>query len=502
MIDQNTPIGNISPTKYAHLITKKGQSVLTKNNLKVDIEVEGDCPVLFFRFAGMASQVPEVHERSAEDYHNRAYTIIKADDIGATDDDTVKNVLSRLGRSLEDTHYWKVYAYELETPNERGLTRFLTTNISDAPVGEAKFAGFGYKSIRDANKNPEYFAAWQKENDERLMNCLYPVVLLLNDKLMTVKVRDMDSNLYINEYRCGSDIGTVDSLLIWHAEKWATQYRSNPNNQIKNDKHKAGAHILPNGHENLLSDEALSILSSEGLRVEITTLPSAGDLHRYACDKFFFTEQHQPKDMVVDSERYGVITSSDMGVSVEDTANTLMASMGGNKATMSYWAVYQYESDVANEYGHTIIYTTDEAESKLNQGELASIAVSYNLGHKPVRGEEKDWQVKQRQAAEKTRANWTPAQEEAEILQWQAYQLQSLKNSIFHTECFANNNLLEVSLYRMDNGDYQYIYDDQPYQKDPELFNTQLVKALTNRKDLLKNKAVNNQKHLREINAA
>lgn len=498
---------NVTPAHYAHLISDKGREVLAANNLTVHIEPEQECArINNFPFASIFEQIPNPYEYDDGRANGQTYTLIKADEVSSDDDETVKKVLARLGCDLADTHYWKAYAYELAAPNKKGLTKLLTINKDDIPEDavNVNFAGFGYRSIKKVDRNPESFAAWELEENGRLTNCLYPVSLWLNDKMMTVTVRDGDDGMYITEYNCGSDIPKVDRRLIATGEKWANSYRSGSEYPRKKAEHKAATHILPTGLDDLLSDETLALLADEGLRVEVTELPRARDINVYLCDKLFVVKELYPQfdDSKGSDGRIVAMTQEDFGATLEDTANKLMASMGGDSSTMSYWAVYRYETDVPNQWGHTVIYTTDINDFEPSCGALAGISITYNLYMTPVRPNEPKWQTRQRVECKNLWASYTPEQRQSELLGWQSRQLESLNNSLFNMECLVNKKLLEVHFYHVQNSDWLVSISGELYQKDAELFNAKIQAVMADRKDKQDNYQVHLKEYLLSINAA
>lgn len=264
---------NIIPERYKHVISQAAKEVLTANNLIVEIKPADYSSVIHhFPFAGIFEYVQNADEYLAEERNSKIMTVIKADDIGASDDDTVRNVLTRLGREPSDTHCWKVYAYELDAPNKKGLKKLLTTNILDIPANtEYHFAGFGYKDTKKIEA--DRFDDWVTEENERLMGQLYPISLYRNELLIDTIIRDADDGMYISEYRGGADITPNDNRIISLAAARAKSYREGSEYPRLKAEQAAGKHILPADCANLLSDETKAILANEGLRVKISELP-------------------------------------------------------------------------------------------------------------------------------------------------------------------------------------------------------------------------------------
>lgn len=508
----STEVKNITPEHNQHLISEQGLDFITTQGLSVHIEPMEDCqPIHSFPFAAMFDQIPNPYEYGAGSVNNQTFTLIKADEVGATDDETALNALTRLGCDLDSTCYWLVYAYELETPNEKGLTKLLTANLSELPANGAKFAGFGYQSTKKANLlTDDEYHAWAIAEKERLMGSLYPVSLWLNDKLMTVTVRDAEDGLYITQYDCGSDTGAVDRKLLWKDAGWVAKHKSTPEYLKRKAELAAGTHILADGHENLLSEETKALLANEGLRVKVYDLPKTDDYGRYLCNKLFTVADYYPTNELADSslnsERRDVIRDvirdEDFGATIAETAQNLMARMEQGDEGMSYWAIYQYESEVPNLYGHTTIYTTDITDAPAGSANLAGIAISYNLYMTPTPDVEEEWQTRQRLAREKRIGGLSADDKAAALADWQENQLSSLNGSIFNLEVFVNKKLLDVDFFHISNGDSCRTYDYEPYPKDADEFNTKVQAVIANLKDIKENEATHLKNYLRNINAA
>lgn len=504
----STAVKNITPEHNQHLISEQGVDFITTQGLSVHIEPMEDCqPIHSFPFAAMFDQIPNPYEYGAGSVNNQTFTLIKADEVGATDDETALNTLTRLGCDPDSTCYWLVYAYELETPNEKGLTKLLTANLSELPANGAKFAGFGYQSTKKANLlTDDEYHAWAIAQKEKLMDCLYPVSLWLNDKLMTVTVRDAEDGLYIMQYDSGSDTGSVDRKLLWKDADWMAKHKSTPEYLKRKAELAAGTHILPDGHENLLSEKTKALLAKEGLRVKVYDLPKASDCGRYLCNKLFTVADYYPTNKLADSplnsERRGVIREEDFGATVAETAQNLMARMEQGDEGMSYWAIYQYKSETPNQYGHTAIYTTDITNAPAGSADLAGIAISYNLYMTPTPDVEEEWQTRQRLAREKRIGELSADDKAVALAEWQENQLSSLNGSIFNLEVFVNKKLLDVDFFHIGNGDRCSSYDYEPYPKDTDGFNAKVQAVIANFKEIKENGADRLKDHLRNINAA
>lgn len=214
---------NITPNDYQYLVSETSREALVAANLTVHIEPSDYFPICGFPFASMFEQIPNPSEYAKDSVNGQIHTVIKADEVGDTDDATVKNVLARLGVDINDTHYWKVYAYELDTPNEEGLTKLLTTRLNDVPKGEVKFAGFGYKSAENVESDA-------KQNEE-LADRLYYASLCLNKKLMTVMLRDADSGQHAADYECAIDVPMVSFNAV--LQKRIAAYKVRKENHAK-----------------------------------------------------------------------------------------------------------------------------------------------------------------------------------------------------------------------------------------------------------------------------
>lgn len=190
-----------TPDDYQYLVNSDSRIMLDANNLTIDIKPTDYFPIHGFPFASMFEQIPNPSEYAKDSVNSQVHTVIRADEVGDTDDATVNNVLARLGVDTNDTHYWKVYAYELDAPNESGMTKLLTTQLSDIPAGKAQFAGFGYKSIENIKSDAE--------ENEALASRLHFASLCLNKKLMAVILRDADTGQHATDYECAIDVPIV-----------------------------------------------------------------------------------------------------------------------------------------------------------------------------------------------------------------------------------------------------------------------------------------------------
>lgn len=495
---------NIIPDRYKHVISQRGHEVLEANRLIVEIDPIEDCPVIHhFPFAGIFQHIPQCYDYSTEKNNPIKMTLIKADEIGATDDDTVKLVLTRLGCDLADTHYWKVYAYELATPNKKGLTKLFTTNPLDVPAsaGGYHFAGFGYRDTKKVE--PEQFDAWVIEQDERLMGCLYPIALYVNELLVSITIRDADDGMYIAQERGGADITPNDRRLIARGEELAKSYREGSQYSRLKAEQAAKAHILPDGFENLLSDSTKALLADRGLRVNVFELPQTNGYGGYLFDGLFTVDGHYlVEDGMPASKQRAVIRDEDFGATLAETAQNLMARMEQGEEGMSYWAIYEYETETPNKYGHTTIYTTDITDAPEGKEKLAGIAINYNFDAAPTPDVEKDWQTKQRVARKNRLAGYTPDEKEVELAEWRERHLSSLKDSVFNAEVFVNKKLLDVDFIQISNGDRLVTCSYEPYSKNASEFNKQVQAAITNPNNIEDICAARLKDYLRSINAA
>lgn len=287
----------VNSKEYQHLISEKGREVLRENRLIVEIEKSKSCPFINnICFAGMFKQIPLVCERPESLYHNRAYTVIKANEVAEDDDDTVKNVLARLGYDLDKTYYLKVYSYELETPNEKGLTQFFTTNKQDATNDDAKFAGFTYVDLRTQEVQQDTLEEWVAAKKKFTINCLKPISLWLNEKWITLKILDADSGQYINEYDNSSNTEFADGKILMAGVRWAEDYRNSQYYERDLAIHNSRSNVLPDGLEGLLSNETLTSLCDLGLRIEVTRRAKDDGLldviFRFASNSEFVTSSH------------------------------------------------------------------------------------------------------------------------------------------------------------------------------------------------------------------
>lgn len=463
---------NIIPDGYQHLISKKAHEALEANNLVVEVRPVGRFPAIEdFPFASILEYMPNPNEHLANNGSSQTHTVIKANEIGATDDDTVKNVLARLGHNIADTNYWKVYAYELDTPDESGFTRILTTNISNVPTNTSgcHFAGFGYKDINAKQLE------WDWYQQKILPALLNPILLWVNNKFPEIIIRDADSGMYVAELQ-GVTPMTCDISILAEAKTWKERY------QYAVAVHESGVHVMPTGYENILSNETKAMLADKELQITVSELQRPRDIGAHLCDKFFAVAKtnltYQWTDDPKESKRHTAIRDEDFGDTPDETAKNLMARMDGDAENMSYWVVYCYLSAEPNEWGHIALYTTDTNELPEHGWYLAGIAISYNFHITPTSANEEEWEIRQRQTRSKHIAALSDEEKARALKVWQSDQLSRLNKAVFERECWANKKLFEVQFSRDDGESLLANNLGTLYKKDTESFNAEIQAAI------------------------
>jgi hypothetical protein len=257
------PTHNI-PDDCKPLIRDKGWQALEDNNLLMDIEPSDYCSRLYrSSFAVIYEQIPFIDEKS----NDGDYTNIRDDEYGDTNTETIKTVLTRLNKDPEQVFYWSVFLHELETPNEKGLTKVLTSNADDFKVGSGKFAGFGWCDLGDADG--ANFAEWKESVKADLLRELIPLIYWLNKKAVSVKLRDADDGLLVMQYQGFKIKNGLDGKLLMSGAKAAQNHRNSSQLKQKQAELTSKTHIIPEHLKNLLSDEVREKLTARNTVIKI-----------------------------------------------------------------------------------------------------------------------------------------------------------------------------------------------------------------------------------------
>lgn len=462
------------PDDCVGLISEAGYKVLKDNRMIIEILPSDYCPRLpRSSFAALYSQVPNIDEKDGRKLGG-GYTTIRVGELGETLQQTAAAVLARKECQIEDTHYWAVYLQELAIPNEKGLTKVFTYD----PNGNA-FAGFGYRDIKDIGS--ENIKVREQQIESELLEDLYLTELWLNNKMVEVVLRDADSGLLITNYKGIKIKNGIDNKLIRSGHIYAENYRQRVDYESKKAEHTLKVNTIPEQYQPLLSRETERLLAERDIVIKVSDEPSYFWIGGH-CDKLFAVEAFYPSRLWFSSSSrsglVGNIERDDIKASVHDTAVGLMAKMGGNADTMSYWVIYYHETKTPYRNGYTKMYTTDVEELPAGGGHLAGIAISYNYGITPMKADASDrYAASQKARVEKLEA-MSEVERSKEIEAWWTGELNLIKQSLVSAERKINENLLSVSFRDRQTSDSLGGFGFDAYPKEAIAFNNKLQMAL------------------------
>lgn len=492
---------HIMPDDCKALMSEAGYAVLADANLAIDIQQSVEYMRTYrMPFAAVYDQIPVINERVGIQ-SSGAYTCIKDDEFGATDDETAKATLARLGVDLADAQYWLVYLTELDAPNEEGLTKVFTLSTNGLPADKTHFAGFGWKLTSEL----EVEGLDPAEQETEVLENLNGIELWLNDMIVAVTLRDADDGMYLNYYEALKRKGAIDSRLISHGKERVESLRSKRDYQQKKAEFQTKTHVIPDEYQHLVSDESKALLAEQGLLIKISKLPQHP--HILSQVKWFGLAEDFPSNEWMaehgETTRFIDIRDEDMGTTNDETASNLMAHVGGDLSTMSYWVVYAYKTNAAHKWDHTKFYTTDKAELPDGVGKLVGICTAYHYGIEPQTEGEDNRTTINRENHEAHIALMTDDDKAAFLSGWQSSMRNRINNSLEGIEVWANGKLVQVAFHRADNGDYLYGYPSAPYKNtDATEFNAQLQAAVRKRMSEVSNSEANARALLKTVSAA
>lgn len=137
------PHQNNVPAGYEYLLSSESKAILEEFGLTVDIAPQQDPHKLRLPipFVGVEALIPNFPN----------HTSIRADEVGATDQETIDNVLNNAKAKLKDndepiTNHWAVYLYEKDG------RKFYTADAGLAEAQEGKLAGVAYATESQSKK--------------------------------------------------------------------------------------------------------------------------------------------------------------------------------------------------------------------------------------------------------------------------------------------------------------------------------------------------------------
>lgn len=492
---------HIMPDDCKPLMSEEGYAALAQANIAIDIQQSVDYMRTYqFPFAAVYDQIPVLDER--ENYRGMGgYTCIKDDEFGATDDETAHNTLTRMGCKLADTQYWLVYLTELDAPNEDGATKIFTLNSGGLPAGKTHFVGFGWKpkatveaeSLQDLNQESE------------LIRELNGIMYWLNDMIVGVTLRDADDGMYLIYYEAIKRKGAIDKRAIKFGKKYADSIRNSKNYPQLKAEFQSKTHVIPDKYQHLVSEQSKVILAEQGLFIKVSDLPK--NCHLTFNTKVFGIEGYYPSVQWVKEHGnsacdYAVIAEEDCESTIKKTAEKLMLSMGGDLTTMSYCPIYKYDSDEANKWDHTKIYTVNINDFSAEKGSFAGLAIAYNHDIKPFQDDEPKQTTAARRTHEVNLEAMSGGQKVVLLKNWRDTLRERVRNSLFEIEAWANGTLVDVAFHRADNGDLLYGYDRSPYKNtDVAAFNNQLQTVIQKKVDDVNDREANTRAILKTSDA-
>lgn len=459
-----------------HLISDESLALLAEHEVAIDIKQARNCWRIYnFPFAGVFEYFPIQFDNGGKS-NGITYNRIRDVELNKSVHDTAKIVLARLGHDVAHTHYWPVYLYELDTPDEQGRTKIYTTNINDFPEGAGNFAGFGYKDKRF--NNPDLQEEWLVEQEAALMKALHTVEIWINNMAVEITFRDANDGMFIE---CGGECAKFENPLNFRIRtrvaEAAARYRARSDyKKLKADR-KATTHVIPEEYQHLVSDETKALLDEHSILIKVSELPRQCGVW---CPFIFAgVQEFYPRNEWAWSKEspyfYSDIQDSEFGDSVDETAMAVMARLGGDLSTMSYWPVYLYESDQPSELGHTLLYTIDVRDLPADGGNLAGIAFRYKHDLTP---EHRD--------GSNPRPHLTSLQEKMAVMsadekkvlddEWEEDAMMSLERSLIDVELWLNAKFLTVSYHNIVNGDL--INTCEFYEKSATPFNAKIVESM------------------------
>lgn len=451
---------NNIPDDCVDLISEKGYAILKDNNMILDVEPSRFAMRLHNgNFAAVYDQVRLLDEKRSRGGIG-GYTNIRANEFGETLDETAAAVLTRLGYDPKTVHYWAVYLHELDEPNEAECTKVFTNNPNDFKEGSGVFAGFGYSELEQAKKYELELGDWKEKAEADLLLALTAITYWINNKVMFMKLRDADNGLLIGEYEAiKTKKGGFEHRLLRSGNDYAKRYYESADRDRRIAELEVGSHVIPVPYQGMLSPVTAAALAERGIIIKIDTSPRECRI-AHTFDKFFSVPEYcafKPHRTYKDTSGYtDVISNEDFGSSVDDTAANLIKRMGVNPSEVSYWAVYLYETDQPQKWGHTKIYTTDASELPESGGHLAGIAIKYNHDLTPLEGDS-NAHVELRRAKKVAALDAMSEEEKAEALEaWRDDTLSRLKASLEDAEIHLNGKLFWVEFCEAKYGDRIY----------------------------------------------
>lgn len=487
------------PDDCKPLMSEAAYAALEASNLVIDIGQPVDFMLTYrLPFAAVYDQIPMINER--DDHRNvRDYTCIRDNEFGESDDETAQNVLARLGHS--GANYWLVYVCELDEPNEDGLTKFFTLNTDGFDAGKVHFAGFSWKLAEQVEADEMRADEQELEVLENLRGIEY----WLNDMILGVTLRDADDGMYLVYYEALKKQGYLDKSAIHRSAKYAKDSRGRKDYQKRKAEYNTKTHVIPEKYEQLVSDESKAILAEQGLLIKVQDMPRNCYLTNRA--RVFGVDGYHPDlEWVQEHHNSGenllIIGQDFLAPTVEETAEKVIATIAGDRASKSWCAIYQYEAQQPNEWGHTKIYTANINDFPAGEGHLAAIVVGYNYDVGSFMAETPN-QVADELGIHKPALAHLSDSEKADLLKEAQDDLrQRVNSSLFELEVWANGTLVEVLFHRTDNGDYIYGYPNDSYRNtDAGEFNAQLQATIQKHIDDMENRDANDRAFLKSVSA-
>lgn len=487
------------PDDCKPLMSEAAYAALEANNLVIDIGQPVDFMLTHrLPFAAVYDQIPMINERE-DRRHVNDYTCIKDNEFGKSNDETAQNVLARLGHS--DASYWLVYVCELDEPNEDGLTKFFTLNPNGHDADKVHFAGFSWKPAAQVEADDMR----ADEQELEVLDNLRGIESWLNDMILGVTLRDADDGMYLVYYEALKKQGYLDKSAIHRSANYAKVSREHKDYQKRKAEYNTKTHVIPEKYEHLVSDESKAILAEQGLLIKVQDLPrycyltnraSVFGVDGYHPDLKWVQEHHNSGENLL------MIDQDFLAPTVEETAEKVIATMAGERTSKSWCAIYQYEAQQPNEWGHTKIYTANVNDFPAGEGHLAAIVVGYNYDVGAFMVETPNQAADEFVIHESALAHLSDS-EKADLLKSSQDDLQRrVNNSLFELELWANGTLVEVLFHRTDNGDYIYGYPNDSYRNtDAGEFNAQLQATIQKHIDDMENREANDRAFLKSVSA-